>query len=76
MDELTEQIIALGRRHGDYGVQAHHYPAVGEALIWMLEQRLEEQWNPETREAWVLLYQLLADKMIRAANTAESSANR
>jgi hemoglobin-like flavoprotein len=76
MDELSEQISALGKRHGGYGVQAHHYPAVGEALIWMLEQRLQEQWSPETREAWLLLYQLLSDKMIRAVNTAESSVNQ
>ena len=57
----------LGVRHARYGVNEAHYATVGNALLWMLEQRLGEKFSPDVREAWVAAYELLADAMKKGA---------
>ena len=54
---------SLGARHKNYGVQAEHYPLVGEALIWTLEQGLGDVFTHDVRTAWTEAYGLLADVM-------------
>jgi hemoglobin-like flavoprotein len=72
--EVADEISALGRRHVGYGVKPGDYTTVGQALIWMLEQRLEEHWTQETREAWELMYQQLSNRMIQVAKTINSTS--
>lgn len=67
LDKIVPAIEDLGRRHAKYGVEAHHYTTVGEALIWTLEQGLGEDFTPEMREAWVATYQLVASTATAAA---------
>lgn len=57
----------LGERHAGYGVLDSQYAAVGEALIWTLEQGLGEGFTPEVRAAWEAAYQMVADTMQAAA---------
>jgi hypothetical protein len=56
----------LGRRHGGYGVEAHHYASVGEAILTTLEERIES-FGDRNRAAWGRAYATLADVMISAA---------
>ncbi len=69
-----EQIIPtaqkLAVRHIDYGVEEEHYAAVGNALLWTLEQGLGEAWNAEIEEAWTTAYQTLSGVMIAAHQEA------
>ncbi|HEY8615692.1 globin family protein [Phenylobacterium sp.] len=65
------QVEALGRRHGGYGVQAIHYKAVGDTLIWMLETSLGEILTPPAKRAWLAAYDLLSSAMIAAASEPE-----
>jgi hemoglobin-like flavoprotein len=58
---------ALAVRHIAYGVQADHYPVVGDALLWTLGQGLGEAFTPETRDAWATAYSALSGVMIEAA---------
>jgi hemoglobin-like flavoprotein len=67
LSELTEDIKQLAIRHTGYGVKAEHYPAVGEALLWTLQQGLGKDWNDEVKKAWSDCYQLLSQTMIDAA---------
>ncbi len=60
---LVPAVQALGRRHGGYGVKDEHYATVGAALLWTLEQGLGPDFTPETKEAWVVVYTILADTM-------------
>ena len=39
IDTLVPVLQDLGRRHGGYGVQPHHYDTVGSALLQCLQQR-------------------------------------
>jgi nitric oxide dioxygenase len=57
----------LGVRHVGYGVKLEDYDALGEALLWTLEQALGEEFTPTVREAWATCYGELADEMKAAA---------
>jgi Hemoglobin-like flavoprotein len=66
LDELTEEIIAMAKRHEGYGVKPEHYGPVGEALIWTLKVGLGREWNQEVQDAWAKCYGVLANAMIGA----------
>ncbi len=57
----------LAKRHVSYGVTADHYPIVGAALLWTLEQGLAAAWTPELASAWGAAYGTLSNFMIGEA---------
>jgi hemoglobin-like flavoprotein len=68
LDELVPTVQALGKRHSAYGVQAHHYETVGNALLWTLEKGLDADFTAETKAAWIAVYSILAQTMNNAAH--------
>ena len=66
LSELTEEISQLAIRHVKYGVKEHHYKAVGNALLWTLQQGLGRDWNEEVKNAWTDCFQMLSTTMINA----------
>jgi hemoglobin-like flavoprotein len=68
IDELSDDITALGKRHTGYGVRPGHYKLVGRALLWTLEQGLGMDWTPQLKEAWTNCYAVLSQKMIASAS--------
>lgn len=60
-------VQALGQRHVGYGVKPEHYPTVGAALLWTLEQGLGSKATPEVLEAWGKVYGVLSSVMISSA---------
>jgi hemoglobin-like flavoprotein len=70
LDRVVPAIRAIGRRHAGYGVHAADYDTFGDALLWMLEQRLGDDYDDHAREAWAAAYGLLADGMRSAAPVA------
>ncbi len=77
LEPLIGTIAELGRRHGGYGVEAHHYVTVGEAILATLEERVEG-FGDRNRAAWGRAYATLADVMIAGATvettTVETAA--
>lgn len=73
LQELTEDIRQLAIRHVAYGVKQDHYAAVGDALLWTLEQGLGKDWNEELKDAWATCYRLLSQTMIDAAGYVPST---
>jgi hemoglobin-like flavoprotein len=67
LEQLTPALEALARRHVAYGVSPAHYDLVGAALLWTLQQGLEDAFTPEVAAAWAALSTGLADTMRRAA---------
>ena len=53
----------LGVRHARYGVKPEHYPRVGDALLWTLEQTLGGAFTVEVKDAWGAAYARLARRM-------------
>ena len=66
-DHLLPAVKNLGARHVGYGVNDEHYDTVGAALLWTLEQGLGAAFTSEVKEAWVVVYTLLATTMKAAA---------
>jgi hemoglobin-like flavoprotein len=71
---LVPVLKDLGKRHVAYGVRDEHYPVVGNALIWTLEQGLGADLTPEVRDAWVAAYGLLAGAMQEGARELNLAA--
>lgn len=70
LEDIVPDVQALGIRHKGYRIEAAHYPTVGAALLWTLEQGLGSDFTPEVKQAWVEVYTILADTMIGAAEQA------
>jgi hemoglobin-like flavoprotein len=69
LEDIEKEVKALGHRHVGYGTKPEHYQSVGKALLWALENSLEEQWNEETRQAWTEAYNVMANTMLEGAKT-------
>lgn len=67
VDELKGDIVAMAKRHVEYGVKPHHYNLVGRALLWTLQKGLGKDWNDEVRSAWINCYAILSGTMITVA---------
>ena len=70
LDELLAHTRALGARHVGYGVRAADYQTVGAALVEALATVLGDSFDSETRQAWVLAYNLMAETMLDGAASA------
>jgi len=69
LERIVTAIRDLGRRHADYGVKDHHYDTVGAALLWTLKEGLGAEFTPKAKEAWAMVYGVLAATMQEAAAT-------
>lgn len=66
LKDILEEVKDLAERHTKYGVKDEHYKAVGDALMWTLEQGLGEYWNEALDIAWKDLYKTLSAEMMAA----------
>ena len=70
-EDLCFVVLAMGRRHAElYQVPEASYGAVGEALLWTLDQGLGEAFTPEVRAAWTKLYGMVATTMKMGARSS------
>jgi hemoglobin-like flavoprotein len=67
LESILPAASALATRHVSYGAKAEHYPVVGAALLWTLEQGLGDGWTPEVADAWSTAYGTLSGYMISQA---------
>jgi hemoglobin-like flavoprotein len=66
-ETFAPRVRELAVRHVTYGVQPHHYRAVGQALIRALAAHLDEGWDDELEAAWRRAFNLVAELMMEAA---------
>jgi hemoglobin-like flavoprotein len=64
---IVSAVQALGVRHKKYGVKDEYYGTVAAALLWTLEKGLGDAFTPATKEAWTVVYGILATTMKDAA---------
>ena len=67
LGELLAHTHALGARHVSYGARAADYRTVGDALIAALAAELGEGFDDQTRHAWLMAYNLVAETMLDGA---------
>jgi nitric oxide dioxygenase len=73
LEALIPVVIALGRRHKDYGVVDTEYDLVREALLGAIGDALGG-FTPDVRDAWEEAYALTAAVMKRAGERAAAAA--
>jgi hemoglobin-like flavoprotein len=61
---LTEKIQELGEKHVKYGVRAEMFPIMGKGLYAMLEDQLGDGWTDETKQAWQLVFGVIANDLM------------
>jgi hemoglobin-like flavoprotein len=54
-DGLAPTLKLLGIRHRQFGIKIRHYRMMSKALLWTLEQSLEQRFTRETKDAWSTL---------------------
>jgi hemoglobin-like flavoprotein len=74
LESILPAASALATRHVSYGAKAAHYPVVGAALLWTLEEGLGEAWTPEVAAAWTAAYGTLSGYMISEAYGSPQAA--
>ena len=67
LDTLVPVLRDLGAKHAGYGVQEHHYPVVGNALLAALSKAAGVNWSAEIEEAWGTLYGVVSTTMLQGA---------
>lgn len=72
-ESMLSQLKALGQRHNQYGASPEHYDLVGAVLIDTLKEGLSTYWNAPLEEAWITAYQMLANVMMEAQQTASAA---
>ena len=73
-ESILPAASSLATRHVAYGARPEHYPVVGSALLWTLEQGLGDGWTPELAEAWSTAYGTLSGYMIAEAYDRREAA--
>ena len=74
LESVLPAASALAKRHVAYGAKPAHYPVVGGALLWTLEQGLGEAWTPDVATAWTAAYGTLSGYMISEAYGSAQAA--
>ncbi len=75
LDALIPVVVALGRRHREYGVHDADYDRVREALLGAIGSALGDKLTPEVRDAWEEAYTLTASVMKRAGQSASAEVS-
>ena len=74
LESVLPAASALATRHVAYGAKPAHYPVVGGALLWTLEQGLGEAWTSDVAAAWTAAYGTLSGYMISEAYGSAQAA--
>ena len=74
LEDILDEVAALAKRHVMYGVKPEYFTPVGEALLWTLEQGLGDDWNEETKAAWIECFAILSSAMIQTITVAKRNA--
>ena len=67
IQDMSGEIVAMGKRHIDYGVKPEQYKMVGEALLWTLQKGMGKDWTEESAKAWGTCYTILANMMTKSS---------
>ncbi len=62
-DIFEKDLVELATRHVGYGLKPEYFTHFGNALINMFEVSLADNWNKDLNDAWVAVYQEVANIM-------------
>jgi hemoglobin-like flavoprotein len=64
-EQLTENMVELGKKHVAYGVKPEYFPFMTEALLVMLKQMLQHRFTETDKEAWENVLAVLIADMVK-----------
>lgn len=70
LDSIVPAVVALGMRHGQYGVEPRHFDSVGQALVATFTDTLGDAFTVDVRDAWIVAYGILSSVMQDAMGRA------
>lgn len=71
---LSTTLMAMGKKHVDYGVTEEMFDWVGDALLTTLSEILQQGWTPEVAHAWQEAYGAIRGLMLSGMADATVSA--
>lgn len=72
MDTLVSVLNDLGAKHAKFDFTKVHYDLVGESLLYTLNTALDNAFTPKVKEAWVTIYDVIAQEMMKGAEIAKA----
>jgi hemoglobin-like flavoprotein len=69
-------IHSLGARHAHWGIAPAHFDLMRKALMDTLGEVLGEEFTPQTREAWLAAFDLMASVMKKGLQNGEVKSSR
>lgn len=73
VESLLPELEELGKRHAtEWSCKREHYDAVGECLVWTLQQGLGDAWTPEVADAWTFVYGVISKVKINLSKRHKS----
>ncbi len=70
LDDMTfveQTMLAVGRKHVDYGVEDHMYPWVAECLLETLKRGSGDAWTDEIATGWTGVLNTVSEIAIRGS---------
>jgi len=75
-EQISPALKLLGAKYRGLGIEEFHYGAVGEALLWTLQQSLAAQWTCDIEDAWVATFTAIAETMVGSRQSLVSPGPR
>ena len=72
---LADNLEAMGKSHGEYGVEGPMYDWFVDCMLDTLEEVHGDGWNSEYREAWRAALEYLTDTMRRAGDRGSATVS-
>ena len=63
LEPLKEELHVLGKRHIDYGVSPKYFPVMEKAVIYTLEELLDDKFTRKDRNSWQALFHYMIIEM-------------
>ncbi len=64
---VERTMLAVGRKHVEYGVEDHMYPWVGECLLETLKRGSGDAWSAELEAGWTAVINTIATIALKGA---------
>jgi hemoglobin-like flavoprotein len=64
-EELTKDLLELGKKHVTYGVKAEYFPYMTKSIIIMMKAMLGSEFTPTDQQAWEDILSVLIADMVK-----------
>lgn len=70
-EELTKNLLELGKKHVTYGVKAEYFPFMTTSIIIMMKKLLGAEFTPTDQQAWQDILSVLIADMVKGQRTLD-----